>query len=83
VNHFRVFGSKCYIKREDDMIGKFDSQVDKGIFVGYSSKIKAYKFFNMGLNKIVENINVQIDETNVQNPKKKEKTWQRRKDKRI
>jgi transposase InsO family protein len=25
VKHFRVFGSKYYIKREDDMIGKFDS----------------------------------------------------------
>jgi hypothetical protein len=29
VKHFRVFGSKCYIKREDGRIGKFDSRVDK------------------------------------------------------
>jgi hypothetical protein len=29
VKHFRVFGSKCYIKREDDIMGKFDSRVDK------------------------------------------------------
>jgi hypothetical protein len=29
VKHFRVFGSKCYIKREDGRMGKFDSQVDK------------------------------------------------------
>jgi hypothetical protein len=65
VNHFRVFGSKCYIKREDDRIGKFDSRVDKGIFVGYSRKSKAYKCFNMRLNRIVESINVQIDETSV------------------
>jgi transposase InsO family protein len=27
--HFRVFGSKCYIKREDGRMGKFDSRVDK------------------------------------------------------
>jgi hypothetical protein len=73
VNHFRVFGSKCYIKREDDRIGKFDSRVDKGIFVGYSSKSKAYKCFNMRLNRIVESINVQIDETSVQNPKEERK----------
>jgi hypothetical protein len=65
VNHFRVFGSKCYIKREDGRIGKFDSRVDKGIFVGYSRKSKAYKCFNMRLNRIVESINVQIDETSV------------------
>jgi hypothetical protein len=42
VKHFRVFGSKCYIKREDNLIGKFDSQVGKGILVGYSSERKTY-----------------------------------------
>jgi hypothetical protein len=31
VKHFRVFGSKCYIKREDGKMGKFDSRVDKGV----------------------------------------------------
>ena len=25
VKHFRIFGSKCYIKRDDGKIGKFDS----------------------------------------------------------
>jgi hypothetical protein len=40
VNHFIVFGSKCYIKREDGRMGKFDSRVEKGILVGYSSKRK-------------------------------------------
>jgi hypothetical protein len=43
VKHFRVFGSKCYIKREDGRMGKFDSRVDKGILVGYSSTRNAYK----------------------------------------
>jgi hypothetical protein len=65
VNHFRVFGSKSYIKREDDSIGKFDSRVDKGIFARYSSKSKAYKCFYLRLNRIVEIINVQIDESSV------------------
>jgi hypothetical protein len=43
VKHFRLFERKCYIKREDMKIGKFDSQVDEGIFVGYSCKNKPYK----------------------------------------
>ena len=43
VKHFRVFGSKCYIKREDGKIGNFESHVDKGILVGYSSIRKSYK----------------------------------------
>jgi transposase InsO family protein len=62
VKHFRVFGSKCYIKREDGRMGKFDSRVDKGILVGYSSTRKAYKCYNIRLNKVVESINVIIDE---------------------
>jgi hypothetical protein len=35
VKHFIAFGRKCYIKREDGRMGKFDSRVDKGILVGY------------------------------------------------
>jgi hypothetical protein len=55
------------------MIGKFDSRVDKGIFVWYSSKSKAYTCLNMRLNRIVENINVHIDDTSVRNPKEENK----------
>jgi hypothetical protein len=29
VKQFRVFGSKCYIKRENGRMGKFDSRVEK------------------------------------------------------
>jgi hypothetical protein len=64
VKQFRVFRSKCYIKREDGRMGKFESHVDKGILVGYSSTRKAYKCYNLILNKFVESINITIDETN-------------------
>jgi hypothetical protein len=37
--------------------------VDKGVLVGYSSTRKAYKCYNLRLNKVVESINVTIDET--------------------
>ena len=60
VKHFRVFGSKCNIKREDGRMGKFDSRVDKGVCVGQSSIRKEY---NLRLNKVVERINVKFDET--------------------
>jgi hypothetical protein len=42
---------------------KFDSRVDKGVLFGYSSTRKAYKCYNMRLNKIVESINITINET--------------------
>jgi hypothetical protein len=35
LKHFRVFGIKCYIKREDGRMEKFDSRVDKGVLFGY------------------------------------------------
>ena len=47
VKYFIIFGSKCYIKREDQNLDKFESRVDEGIFVGYSHKIKAYKCYNL------------------------------------
>jgi hypothetical protein len=72
VKHFRVFGSKCYIKREDGKMRKFDSCVGKGILVGYSSTRKAYKCYNLRLNKVVESINITIDETRRPESKKEE-----------
>jgi hypothetical protein len=62
VKHFRVFGRKCYIKREDGRMGKFNSHVDR-VLVGYSSTRKSYKCYNQRLNKVVESINVNIGET--------------------
>jgi hypothetical protein len=41
-------------------MGKFNSRVDKGVLVGYSSTRKAYRCYNLTLNKVV---NVTIDET--------------------
>ena len=62
MKYFRVFGSKCYIRREDKNLGKFDSRCDEGIFLGYSIKSKAYKCFNKRTCTIFESINVRVDE---------------------
>ena len=65
IKYFRVFGSKCYIKREGDNIGRFESRTDEGIFLGYSSsKLRAYICYNIRLHKIIESENVTIDDTN-------------------
>ena len=65
VKYFRIFRSKCYIKREDQNLGKFESRVDEGIFVGYSRKRKAYKCYNLRRKQIVESINVTLDKYGV------------------
>ena len=62
VKYFRVFGTKCYIMRDDGKLGKFDSRLYEGIFLGYSCTSKAYKCYHLRLKKIVESINVRVDE---------------------
>jgi hypothetical protein len=42
IKHFKVFGSKCYIKNNDENIGKYDDRVDEGIFLGYTTNNKGY-----------------------------------------
>ena len=56
-----IFGSKFYILK-NDRNGKFDAKSDKGIFLGYSTRSKAYKFLNTNTNKVVESVNVNFDE---------------------
>ena len=62
LKYFKIFGSKCFIKINDGSPRKFDSRVDEGIFLGYSTRSKAYKCYNNRLRKIVESIDVKIDE---------------------
>ena len=62
IKHFRVFRSTCYIKNNDENLGKFDARVDEGIFLGYASKIKCYRCYKKTLRKIVESIDVRFDE---------------------
>ena len=39
--------------------------MDEGIFVGYSWKSKAYRCYNLRMNKIVESINVKFHENSM------------------
>ena len=62
--HFRDFGRKCYKKRDDYKLGKFDSRSYEGIFLGYSSNKREYKCYNFRLHKILESANVKLDDLN-------------------
>ena len=72
VKYFKVFGSKCYIKRLDEDLGKFDDRSDEGIFLGYASTKKAYRCYNLRLHKIIESADVKVDDLKTKNFKHQE-----------
>ena len=61
IKYFRIFGSKCYIKRDYD-VGKFDARSDEGMFLGQSLKSRAYICYNLRTKTIFESANVRFDE---------------------
>ena len=70
VKHFRIFGSTCFILKDRENVGKFDSWSDEGIFLGYSSTSKAYRVYNKRTMKVMETVNVVIDESLDSSPEK-------------
>jgi hypothetical protein len=62
IKHFKFFGSKCYIKNNDKNLGKYDDRDDEGIFLGYATNIKGYRCYNKRLHKMVDCIDVKVDE---------------------
>jgi hypothetical protein len=62
IKHFKVFGSKCYINNNDENLGKYDDRADEGIFLGYATSSKGYICYHKRLHKMVECIDVKVDE---------------------
>lgn len=48
--------------RGDGKLRKFYSELDEGILLGYYCNSKAYKCYNLILNKLVESINARVGE---------------------
>jgi len=72
VKYFRTFGSKCYILRDRENLGKFDPKSDEGIFLGYSTNSRAYRVFNKRTETVMESINVVVDDEEVERPSSRE-----------
>jgi hypothetical protein len=62
IKHFKVFGSKCCIKNNDENLGKYDDRADEGIFLGYATNSKGYRCYNKRMHKMVDCIDVKVDE---------------------
>jgi len=57
VKYFKIFGSKCLIRMEKD-----NAKFEEGIFLGYSSWIRAYQCYSNRLGRIMESTNVKVIE---------------------
>ena len=62
ISYFKVFGCKCFLLNTRDNLDKFDAKSDEGIFLGYSSRSKAYRVFNKRTSSIEESLHVSFDE---------------------
>ena len=63
VKYFKIFGSTCFILKDRKNVGKFDSRSVEDIFLGYSSISKAYRVYNKRTMKVMEIVNVIINES--------------------
>ena len=70
VKYFRIFGSTCFILKDRENVGKFDTWSNEGILLGYSFFSKTYKVFNKKTSKVMETMNVVIDETSTSTTQK-------------
>ncbi|XP_022877017.1 uncharacterized protein LOC111395263 [Olea europaea var. sylvestris] len=54
--------TKCYILRDRENLGKFDSKSDDGVFLGYSKNGRAYRVYNLRTQSVLKSVIVVIDD---------------------
>nr|GEV14522.1 retrovirus-related Pol polyprotein from transposon TNT 1-94 [Tanacetum cinerariifolium] len=62
ISFLHVFGALCYPKNDREDIGKLGAKGDIGFFIGYSADSCAYRVYNRRTKKIIETMNVSLDE---------------------
>jgi hypothetical protein len=62
ISYFRQFGCICYILNNKVYLKKFDAKAQRGIFLGYSERSKAYRVYNSETQCVEESMHIQFDE---------------------
>src|SRR4030066_111983 len=62
ISYFHQFGCTCYILNNKHYLKKFSAKAQKGIFIGYSERSKAYRVYNSETNMVEESIHVKFDD---------------------
>jgi len=62
ISYFHQFGCTCYILNNKVYLQKFDAKAQKGIFLGYSERSKAYRLYNSETLCVEESMHVKFDD---------------------
>ena len=62
ISYFHQFGCTCYILNNKLYLKKFDAKAQRGIFLGYSERSKAYKVYNSETLCVEESMHVKFDD---------------------
>nr|GFB83177.1 retrovirus-related Pol polyprotein from transposon TNT 1-94 [Tanacetum cinerariifolium] len=62
ISYLHVFGALCYPKNDREDIGKLGAKGDIGFFIRYSANSVTYRVYNQRTWKIIETMNVTLDE---------------------
>nr|GEU38185.1 putative RNA-directed DNA polymerase [Tanacetum cinerariifolium] len=62
ISFLHVFGALCYPKKDREDIGKLGAKGDIGFFIGYFANSCVYRVYNRRTKKIIETVNVTINE---------------------
>lgn len=65
LKYFDVFGTMCFVLKDDEHLGNFKSKAHEGIFIGYSLGSKAYRGYMIEYKKVIESMNVTFDDLNL------------------
>jgi len=62
ITYFHQFGCTCYILNMKLYLKKFDAKAQRGIFLGYSERSKAYRVYNSETLCVEELMHVKFDD---------------------
>src|SRR4030066_1319912 len=62
ISYFHQFGCTCYMLNNKHYLKKFSAKAQRGIFIGYSERSKAYRVYNSETNMVEESIHVKFDD---------------------
>ena len=62
ISYFHQFGCTCYILNNKVYLKRFDAKAQKGIFLGYSERSKAYRLYNTETHCVEVSMHVKFDD---------------------